>query len=67
MRGSVRFSEEGLLPDISGAGEPDKALKGLDSIAALLNLAAAAGIAPEALKVTAVLHGLATRSVNASM
>lgn len=49
--------------DVSVAGEPDKVLKGLDSIAALLNLAAAGGIAPEALKVTAVLHGPATRAV----
>ncbi len=49
--------------DIAGAGEPDKVVKGLDSVASFLNLAAEAGIAPETLNVTAVLHGPATKAV----
>lgn len=52
-----------MVFDITGAGEPDTVLKGLNGIAVFLNLAADAGIAVESLKLTAVLHGSATKAV----
>jgi intracellular sulfur oxidation DsrE/DsrF family protein len=49
--------------DIAGAGQPDQVLKGLNSIASFLNLAAEAGIAADSFHLTAVLHGPATAAV----
>lgn len=49
--------------DITGAGKPDDVLKGLNGIALFLNLAADAGVAAEALHLTAVFHGPATKAV----
>lgn len=56
-------AESRVVFDITGAGEPDKVLKGLNGIALFLNLAADAGIAEESLNLTAVLHGPATKAV----
>lgn len=49
--------------DISAAGEPGQVVKGLDSLALFLNLAAEAGVPAETLRLVAVLHGPATTSV----
>ncbi len=49
--------------DITGAGDATQSIKGLESIALLLNLAAEAGLRPEEFKIVAVLHGQATKAV----
>lgn len=49
--------------DITGAGNATQIVKGLESIALLLNLAAEAGLRPEQIKIVAVLHGQATKAV----
>lgn len=52
-----------IIFDIAGASEPEQVIKGLNSVALFLNLAADAGIPPEKLRLAAVLHGAATRAV----
>jgi intracellular sulfur oxidation DsrE/DsrF family protein len=56
-------AESRAVFDITGADGSDKVLRGLNSIALFLNLAAAAGVASESLHLAAVFHGPATKAV----
>jgi intracellular sulfur oxidation DsrE/DsrF family protein len=51
-----------VIFDITGGGLSGQNIKGLNSIARFVNLAAAAGISPDQLTLDAVLHGSATKA-----